>query len=249
MIGAPPVFNHFFPTEKTLVMSKHILHFPIFLLATIALFFTACQKDDATAALTTEEYVDQALFLIQEEGNIGPFGCYELVFPVTLEMPDGTTITAAEYDELAEALRGWHEANPRLRHRDHRPQFVFPIEVFTEEGELVSVEDRADLKRLREACGSDEFGRRDRRGHRGNCEPCFHLVFPINIQFPDDTTTEVADRQELKQTIRQWRADNPGVDERPQIVFPINVEMNETGEIVTVNNREELKELRESCVD
>ena len=212
--------------------------------------FTACDKQESTETdVTAEEYTDQALFIIQEEGNIGPLGCYDLVFPISVEMPDGETITVEDYDELIANFRAWREANPGRPDWTNRPHFVFPVDVIDEEGTVLTVENHMDMRQIREACGSMEFDRHGPRGHHGRCRPCFKLVFPITILFPDDTTVEVADRQELKQTIRQWKQDHPGVDERPEIVFPITVEIIETGETVTVNSREELKELRRSCQD
>ncbi len=68
-------------------------------------------------------------------------------------------------------------------------------------------------------------------------------MFPLTIQFPDGTTAEAADRAELKSLAREWKEANPDSEERPAIVFPIDVTL-EDGSTVTVNSKEELKALR-----
>jgi len=47
----------------------------------------SCNKSDE---LTVDEAVDQALYSAQERGGLGRYGCYELVFSVTIALPDGT---------------------------------------------------------------------------------------------------------------------------------------------------------------
>jgi hypothetical protein len=51
----------------------------------------------------------------------------------------------------------------------------------------------------------------------------------------------------LRQLIRTWKTNNPDATERPQIVFPLTVKIDEDGSLVTVNNREELRRLKEGC--
>ncbi|HHM21594.1 MAG TPA: hypothetical protein ENJ20_06180 [Bacteroidetes bacterium] len=215
----------------------------IALLATLAI--TSCDKvTDVVPEETAEQFVDQALYTLQDEGNLGRHGCYELVFPVTVALPDSTTATADSYEELAEIFRTWKEDNPGMT---GRPRFVFPIEVINRDGELITVENGFQLRRLRRECIRNWFMNHGPNGHHAQCQPCFKLVFPVTIEFPDGTTAEAENRMELKMLIREWKMDNPGVPGRPHLVFPLQVEMTEDGTIVTVNNREELKELRESC--
>lgn len=224
-------------------MLKQFLGTSLLFALSLGFFFTSCDNEDVQVP-TTEEYVDQALFIIQEEGNIGRFGCFELVFPLAIEFPDETMIAVEDYEGLATAIQEWRENNPTP---NGHPTFVFPIDVMSQEGDLITVNDRSDLRELRRECGRDYFQGRDFRGHRGHCQPCFTLTFPVTIELPDETTVTVESRQELKETIHQWKEDNPGVPGRPHLTFPVTVEMNDTGELVTVNSREELKELRESC--
>ena len=220
-------------------------------IAVILTVLVACDKSSDT---TTEELVDQALYSAQERGGMGRFGCYELVFPVTVVLPDSSTVTVNSYDEMKQALRDYFEANGgggqggHHGHHGNRPKisFAFPISVLSQDGELITVNNQDELAALREACGGT-FGNHGPQGHGDHGLTCFELVFPITVQFPDSTTAEAADRQALHLLIRTWKQNNPGVAGRPQIVFPVTVKMDEDGSLVTVNSREELRQLKEDC--
>lgn len=216
-------------------------------LAAFLTFLVACNKDTAT---TTEELVDQALYSVQERGGMGKFGCYELVFPVTLVLPDGSTAEVNSYDEMKQTLRAHFDNNsgsrpPRGQHP--RLSFVFPISVVSQDGEVISVETEEEMRRLRTDCAGATFANHDPRGHGDRGLSCFEIVFPLTIQFPDGTTATAADRQALHQLLRTWRKDNPGATGRPQIVFPITVKMTDDGTLVTIQNREGLRRLKQDC--
>lgn len=229
-------------------MIREIFKPLLVLLLFASTIFVACNEDITNSFIdeeTLDTFVDQSLFELQNEGNIGRLGCYELVFPITINFSDETTSTVNDYEELAAAIQTWKENNPDAT---ERPAFEFPIEVLSEDGELTSVTNGEELKALKRACRADKFNDRDPRGHRKNCKPCFDMVFPITIQFPDATTAEVSSRAELKTTLRAWKAANPDATERPTIAFPIDVEF-EDGSITTVNSSAELEELKQACRD
>lgn len=219
----------------------------LFLLAlTATAIAVACNKSDE---ITPDEAVNSTLYSIQERGGMGRLGCFELVFPVTLNLPDGTTAEVDSYDEMIQSFRDFFAANGHLGGSGGRPHpsFVFPVSVFSQDGELITVNNEDELHRLRMACGGGRFGQHDPRGHARRWLSCFEIVFPVTIEFPDGTTAQADDRQDLHQLIRAWRQNNPGVDERPTVVFPMTVKMTEDGTLVTVDNREELHRLKESC--
>src|SRR5688500_19651686 len=72
-------------------------------------FFTSCEKEETAADV--ENYVLQSMYEIEERSGTGMAGCYELVFPVTVQFPDSTTQEVADYDALKLAIREWFEAN------------------------------------------------------------------------------------------------------------------------------------------
>jgi hypothetical protein len=215
---------------------------PILVLISI---LVACNK---STDVNTEELVDQALYSAQERGGMGRYGCYELVFPVSIVLPDNSTAEVTSYTEMKQTLRNYFQANGG-QPGGPRPRigFVFPINVVSQDGEIITVNSEDELRALREACGGGTFGNHGPQGHGNHGLTCFDMVFPITILFPDGTTAEAADRQALHLLIRTWKHNNPGVQGRPQISFPITVKMDDDGSLVTVNSREELRQLKEDC--
>ncbi|MFN7116483.1 MAG: hypothetical protein ACK4TA_06755 [Saprospiraceae bacterium] len=231
----------------------------LFLIGLLPLL-NACNEEDATTTNDeTTNYVEDALLEIRDSTNVGPEHCYELVFPVTLQLPDETTVEIDSFGELRTVLRDWKAANPDS---DERPTLVFPIELINSDGEVITVENAAALKALREACpfpGGPRGPRGPRGGHggghgrpggdhggNGGACACFEIVFPVTIAFPDNTTQEVAGRKALRDAARAWRAANPGVQGRPELVFPITVKL-EDGTTQEVADAAALKALKENC--
>lgn len=217
------------------------LKFLLLPLIAVVAFMVSCDK---SSELSTDEFVDQALYSAQERGGIGRLGCYELIFPVSIVLPNGTTAEVNSYDDIKNLLRAYHQTHGR-RSRPHI-SFEFPISVLSQDGEIITVESDTELRALRADC-IGRFGNHRPQGHGQHHLTCFDIVFPLTIAFPDGSTAEAADRQALFQLIRVWRQNNPGVPGRPHITFPLTVKMDDDGSLVTVNSPEELRQLKQSC--
>lgn len=224
-------------------MYKKSLNPLFFILAVIfSSFITSCQKEDSAADV--ENYVLQSVYEIEERSGSGMAGCYELVFPVTLEFPDGTTAEVLDYAELKQAIRAWVMANDRPRPHI-RPHLLLPFDVINEDGEIITVGTHDELIALRRACITDVFGP-NHPGHLGKDRPCFRPVFPLTLEFPDGSQVSVLSPRELHMAIRTWKAAHPDSNERPQFVFPITVQLRD-GTQVVVNTPEELRALKHEC--
>jgi hypothetical protein len=88
-----------------ITMNKHILK--SFILALMAvwstLVFVSCLKDNSSTTddtTTLDAQVNQTLTTLEQRGNLGAQGCYDLVFPVSIKLADGTVITAPSQDSL-----------------------------------------------------------------------------------------------------------------------------------------------------
>jgi len=89
--------------------------------------------------------------------------------------------------------------------------------------------------------------RRDGRGHkrRGPQQrDCFDFVFPISLTVPDGTVF-ILDSLGAFSQVRDWYQANPDNRERPDFVFPLDISFG--GEIMTINNMEELQDARGLC--
>ncbi len=223
-------------------------------LSMMAMFFmTSCQEEAEIIESTEsiEEISFRTVDEMEEEGLLGCGGCFSLVYPVTVEFEDGSQVTVGDREEMVAAIKAYYEENPPSRPRlINRPNFVYPIDVMLEDGSVLTLESRDDLKLVLQDCDFEPrrpfngiFGR---HGQRLGLNRCFNLVFPLSIDFPDGSSTEVADREELKDAIKTWKLDNPDAEERPNLSFPYDVELQD-GTIITVASEEDKEELKEYC--
>ena len=210
----------------------------IFALIAFASFFTSCDKGEE-GFTSVENFVFQSVNDLDDQCGAGRAGCFELVFPVTIQFNDGTTAEVGSYAEMKEAVRNWFQGSGG-HHQMHviRPKLVLPIQVINEAGEIITIETPEQLKELREECGPRPGG------HHG--EPCFTLNFPVTISFADSSQVEVNSREEFKDAVLAWKEANPDQHARPHLVFPITVTMTD-GTEVEVENPLALRQLKKDC--
>lgn len=214
----------------------------LLLLLVMSVFMISCDKEESITSDTVENYIDEVVFDMQEEGNCGRFGCYEFVFPITIDFPDSSSLDVNDYEELRDAIQAWHEANPD----GGKPSLGFPLEVIDEEGTIISVDDRAELRQLRVECRREFFANHRPFGHRFRGQFCFSLNYPLTFVLPDGETVQVDGPSELKLRIRAWKRNNESTDERPTLQYPVTVTM-EDGTEVEVASKEELQALKDEC--
>ncbi len=206
---------------------------------------TSCGESDDQDLVSIDNYVDEAVFTLEAQGKIGRHGCAEFVFPITILFPGENSATVADYEALRTVIREWRENNPDA---EEKPTLEFPLEVMTEDGELLTIESREELHELRKACRRAHYDKPWRRARRFFRSACFDLAFPITVVFPDGSELEAASAVALKNALRAWRRTVQNPDGRPMIEFPITVEY-EDGTTVEVASQEELKDLKDQCDD
>lgn len=217
----------FIITKNHTPMFKKI--FFVFLLSSV--FMVSCDRESIqNEEAFAETFVTDAAI----ETRSGQGGCYEIIFPLTVDLPDGTQLSFDSWTEGKEELRAWKELNPDV---SGKPSLVFPVELINEEGEILVADSRMALREIRKECLKE----------MAQARRCFRLVFPIAIVFPDGSVQEFEDKATAKMVLREWKENNPDATERPMLQFPIEVEMKETGEILTVDSKEALKALKEDC--
>lgn len=155
--------------------------------------------------------------------------CFDFVFPVSLTMPDESTITL-ESDNDWSLVKDWYQANPDA---EDRPTFVFPFEV-TFGDETVTISNEEELEGAKSNCEVDR-----RRGR------CFQFEFPISFTMPDATEITLASRDDWS-LIHAWYEANPDATDRPDLVFPVDITYRNDSTI-TVNSQEELVAARAIC--
>ena len=103
--------------------------------------------------------------------------CFDLIFPITFEMPDGSTITVATDDEEGWLdIKTWYDVNQET---DERPSIQFPVVIFFDE-EYMTIDNDEELRGAYAEC-QPERGR-DREGLEVEC---FGLIYPVSFTMPD----------------------------------------------------------------
>jgi len=162
--------------------------------------------------------------------------CLTFVFPITYELPDGTFVEVADQDDWLE-IREWYANNPNAT---ERPVLVYPIQIEFSNGNVATLNSEEELKRASESCNNQPDSMPP-----PTTSPCFQLVYPLTITLPNGSDVTLETEEDWLE-VRQWYADNPDVEERPQFVFPLQIAFSNT-DTVLVNNEEELREAAESC--
>ena len=162
--------------------------------------------------------------------------CFTPVFPLTIIFPDGTEQSVDNNEALRTAIMEWRQNNPNAT---GHPEFKFPFDVTLQNGDIVTVNSKEELRNIVKSC------KRDRK-HKPHFDRCFKIVFPITIEFPDGSTQSIENKEDLRTTIISWIQNNPDVDGRPHIVFPFDIEVR-GGKVITVNNKQDLIKIMRKC--
>ena len=188
------------------------------------------------------------------------FMCFDVQFPISVSMPDGSQISVSNEDELYEVVDLYYEMSDEF---DGLPEINFPFNIVfyyedengNEIEEVVGVGSYEDLDMYYEIC--DE-GWEDDDGwdNEGWFEiDCIDLVYPISIINPEGDIIAVDSEDSLHEYIDQYyencNSDNCGDF---TLVYPLTVEYysetNDQVQTLTINSEEELEELLdEYCYD
>ena len=74
---------------------------------------------------------------------------FRFVFPVSYIMPDGTSVTANNKEEIKSSLKSWYDANPDSK---EKPELLFPLDVIvkSKDGEeIVTISSKEEMQELR----------------------------------------------------------------------------------------------------
>ncbi len=170
--------------------------------------------------------------LKQDNPEANKEACIEMVFPLTYIMPDGSTITGNDGMELRLAMKDWYEAHPDAAKR-HALQY--PVDVIFK-GRPLTINNETEMIRIKKAC-------------EGEKEPCFVFIYPITYILPDGTSITIIseDDRENMIAVRLWYRENPGIEEKPALQYPVKIKFVKDGTIVTINNDEEMIIAKKKC--
>lgn len=212
-------------------MLKSILKISTVFALLATLLFTACQKDDLVVSEDNFTLGDPLL----GQGPRGPRDtarcCFEFVFPISVELPNGDTLEIKGEREHRNFIERWKNANV-----NGRPTIIFPIEVTLANGSNATINTPGELKRLIESCLPD----------RPTPTPCYKVIFPVRVKLPNDSTIAINSADAFAALLKRWRSSHPNADRHPQIVFPYGVEKAD-GTIVRITGPEDLRRILAAC--
>ena len=161
--------------------------------------------------------------------------CFELVFPVTYLMPDGSTITV-ENGEDWDPIKDWYDENPNA---EERPELQYPVEIIFDD-ETLTIDNAEEMNMVKRECWEYEDEGRE----------CFALVYPITFIMPDGSSIVVAtDDEDGWEEVKNWYDANPESEERPTLQYPVDIiyRTDDGDSTVTINNEEEMEAAKDEC--
>ena len=169
------------------------------------------------------------------EGENGHHGdkrrCFHLIFPVTFELPGGSTVTIKNFEEMKAAKMEWKEAGIR-------PALQFPVDIKWKDGTVETINSAEEMRAARKKCGDGQWDK----------ERCFMLVYPVTYILADGTeiTFRKKEDREAMAAIKVWYERHPDVAKKPTLKYPVDIKYKD-GTVVTINSKEEMKEAWEAC--
>lgn len=225
-------------------MTKLFFKSTIFSLLLVGMFFTSCQEDDFASDSIISNYEGE--LISTANARAGGSECFELVFPVIIELSDGTQLSVADKAEFKAAAQEDREANGR---EVGKPDLIFPVEAIVD-GETQSIADLESLEEIVSAC-KEAF--REERGHRGKGQKakrggskCFSINYPVTLLFADGSSVTVDSRETAREAFIAYREANSDATEKPELQFPVSITLADdtTQEI---ENAEALDMLKDTC--
>ena len=212
-------------------MLKSILQIGAVFALFATVLFTACQKEDLVVSEDNFTLGDPLL----GQGPRGPRDttrcCFEFVFPISVELPNGDTLVIDGEREHKNFIERWKNASV-----NGRPEIIFPIEVTLADGSNTTINSPEELKKLIESCLPD----------RPSLTPCYKVIFPVQVKLPNDSTITINSADAFAALLKRWRSSLPNANRHPEIVFPYGVEKAD-GTIVRVTGAEDLRKILAEC--
>ncbi|WP_373550001.1 hypothetical protein [Haliscomenobacter sp.] len=212
-------------------MLKSILQTGVVFALFATVLFTACQKEDLVVSEDNFTLGDPLL----GQGPRGPRDttrcCFEFVFPISVELPNGDTLEIKGEREHKNFIDRWKNANT-----NGRPKIIFPIEVTLADGSNTTINIPEELKKLIESCLPD----------RPTPTPCYKVIFPVQVKLPNESTITINSADAFAALLKRWRSSHPNADKHPELVFPYGVEKAD-GTIVRITSPEDLRKILAAC--
>lgn len=175
--------------------------------------------------------------------------CYVLNYPLRFRMPDDSEIEGKSRSNLIEQLKEWYDEHPDIL---VKPELIYPVNLTQEDNETIQVHNSEELEELFNDCrerGLPYFWHRNWNWlspYEWYWNVCIEWVYPMTYEMPDGTAIEVESKRDGWIKLKQWYADHPNEDTKPEIKYPITI-LDKENEEKIIQNKEELEAEYDDC--
>lgn len=169
--------------------------------------------------------------------DYGKEECFEIVYPITYTMPDGSDISGNGEEEIWTEIKDWYENNPET---EEKPTLNYPVDVIYEDGDIESIANEEAMIILKKDC--DDYEKDYDK------EACFEFAYPVSFTMPDGAVVTGNNEEEVDNEIKDWYVANPTIEEEPALIFPVEI-LFEGGESQEITNEDELLEAFKECYE
>ena len=75
--------------------------------------------------------------------------CFEIVYPIEYEMPDGSVIQGKNEDEANANMKSWYKMHPDSK---EKPNLVYPVDVLLKDESTKTINNEDEMIKLKKDC-------------------------------------------------------------------------------------------------
>lgn len=227
----------------------------LFTILTLSGFIMSCSQGENDPIIPTTNVTENSSFSIiatrsdstetdEDESDLED-ECYTFVYPITLINPNNSSQEVSGDQELYDYIDQWLIENPES---EEFPTFQFPIDITLADGSVRSINSEEELCDILHECYGDdedyedyeeEYEEEELEDIADYINDCFDISFPIELII-DSSNVTVNNIEELY---------NLGESEpnSAEIIYPIELTDIISGEVLVIENDEDLEEALISC--
>ena len=190
-----------------------------------------------------------------DDGSWFEIDCVDLVYPISIENPEGDIIYVESEDYLHEYIDQYYQNCNSDNCGDFSLVFPLTVEYYSEtndQSQILTINTEEELQELLdEHCYSD-----DDNTDEDGLDSCGEIVYPITVEAPNGDQFTGNSEEEIITFIEEWSSNNCNTMECNvdfELVFPITMEFeDEQGDLIvmTIQSEVMLEEISEQyCGD
>ncbi len=192
------------------------------------LALNACEFPGIIEKDKEEKEPDAKIDEDDKEANGDAGVCFELVFPISVTMPDKSIITEEDEKSLWTSIKDWYAANPDV---EEKFEYNYPLDIyFSEDDKQITLANEEALLKIKKYCFE----------YAGDC---FEYIYPLSYLLPDGTSLSFNSLSELK----AWYQEHPNSEKDLELIYPFELRFIKDDIIKLISTEAEYKAVFEYC--